>query len=63
MLKKVDKGIWFNTETGHYQVRFTYKNYKTGEKTRPHLVAQIKLDDGTIRYAKDKEEAKLAIAQ
>lgn len=63
MLKKVDKGIWLNTESGHYELRFTYKDLKTGKKTRPHIVAQIKLDDGTIRYAENKDEARLAINQ
>lgn len=63
MLKKIDKGIWFNTKSGHYELRFTYKDLRTGKKTRPHIVAQIKLEDGTIRYAQNKDEAKLAINQ
>ena len=60
MLKKVDKGIWFNTDSGHYELRFTYKDLKTGKKTRPHIVAQIKLEDGSIRHAINKDEARLA---
>ncbi|MBS4760991.1 MAG: tyrosine-type recombinase/integrase [Clostridium sp.] len=63
MLKRVDKGIYFNTDTKNYELRFTFKNPKTGEKSRPHITAKIKLEDGTIRNAKDKEEAKLAMAQ
>lgn len=63
MLKREGRGIFFNSNSGHYELRFTYKDIKTGRKTRPHIVAQIKLDDGTIRYAENKEEAKLAITQ
>ena len=63
MLKREGKGIYFNTESGHYQLRFVYTDTRTGKKTRPHIVAQIRLEDGTIRYAENKEEAKLAIAQ
>lgn len=63
MLKREGKGIYFNTDSGHYELRFTHKNLTTGQKTRPHIVAQIKLEDGTIRYAQTKEEAKLAISQ
>ena len=63
MLKKEGKGIWYNTSSGHYEVRFTYKDIKTGKKTRPHIVAQIKTEEGLIRYAENKEEAKLAIMQ
>jgi len=63
MLRREGKGIFFNTESGHYQLRFVYKDQRTGKKTRPHIVAQIRLEDGTIRYAQNKEEAKLAIAQ
>lgn len=63
MLKKEEKGIWFNTKTGHYQIRFIYKDIKTGKKYRPHIVAQIKTDEGEIRYAQNKDEAKLAIMQ
>lgn len=32
MLKRVDKGIYFNTDTKNYELRFTFKNPKTGTK-------------------------------
>lgn len=63
MLKRVDKGIYFNTDTKNYELRFTFKNPKTGEKSRPHITAKIRLEDGTIRNAQDKVEAKLAMSQ
>lgn len=58
MLKKEGKGIFYNTSSGHYHIKFTFKKYK-----QVNIVAKIKLEDGTIRYAKTKEEAKLAINQ
>lgn len=62
MLKRVSKGIWYNTSTKHFEIRFTFKDPRTGKKTRPHFVAKIKLADGTIRYAQNKEEGQLAIS-
>ena len=58
MLKRVAKGIFYDESSGHYTIKFTYQKYKQIKK-----VAKIKLDDGTIRYAENKEEAKLAISQ
>ena len=58
MLKKQGKGIYYNTVNGHYHIKFTFKKYK-----QVNIVAKIKLEDGSVRYAKDKEEAKLAISQ
>ncbi len=63
MLKRVSKGIWLNTKNGRYELRFTYRNPKTGEKSRPHMTAKIKLEDGTIKYAETKDEAILAVSQ
>lgn len=58
MLKKEGKGIFYNTSSGHYHIKFTFKKYK-----QVNVVAKIKLDSGNIRYAENREEAKLAIAQ
>ena len=58
MLKKEGKGIFYNTSSGHYHIKFTFKKYK-----QINIVAKIKLQDGSIRYAGNKEEAKLAINQ
>lgn len=58
MLKKVAKGIFYDESSGHYTIKFTFQKYKQIKK-----VAKIKLEDGTIRYAENKEEAKLAISQ
>lgn len=58
MLKKEGKGIFFNTSSGHYHIKFTFKKYK-----QVNIVAKIKLESGIIRYAETREEAKLAIAQ
>ena len=58
MLKKEGKGIYYDTSSGHYTIRFTYQKYK-----QIKIVAKIRLEDGTIRYAENKAEAKLAIAQ
>lgn len=58
MLKREGKGIFFNTDSGHYQIKFTFKKYK-----QVNIVAKIKLEDGSVRYAETKEEAKLAISQ
>ena len=58
MLKKEGKGIFYNTSSGHYHIKFTFKKYK-----QVNIVAKIKLPDGCIRYAENKEEAKLAIKQ
>lgn len=63
MLKRVENGIFYNTNNGRYHLRFTYKDFETGKTLRPHIVALIKLDDGSIRYATTKDEAKLAISQ
>lgn len=63
MLKKVEKNIYYNNETGHYQLRFIFRNMKTGVKSRPNIVAKIKLEDGTIRHAENKDEARLAMSQ
>ena len=58
MLKKEGKGIFYNTSSGHYHIKFTFKKYK-----QVNIVAKIKLEDGSVRYAETKEEAKLAINQ
>lgn len=58
MLKKEAKGVFLNTSSGHYHIKFTFKKYK-----QVNIVAKIKLDSGVIKYAENKEEAKLAIAQ
>lgn len=58
MLKKEAKGIFLNTSSGHYHIKFTFKKYK-----QVNIVAKIKTDEGELRYAQNKEEAKLAIMQ
>lgn len=58
MLKKVGKCIFYNTESKHYHIKFTFQKYK-----QINIVAKIKTNDGVIRYAENKEEAKLAINQ
>lgn len=58
MLKKEGKGVFFNTSSGHYQIKFTFQKYK-----QVNIVAKIKLENGEIRLAETKEEAKKAIAQ
>ena len=58
MLKRVEKGIFYNTNNGRYHLKFTIrKGYQI------NCVAKIKLDDGTIRYAETKQEAKTAMMQ
>lgn len=58
MLKREGKGIFLDTSSGHYTIKFTFQKYK-----QIKIVAKIRLNDGTIRYAENKEEAKLAISQ
>lgn len=58
MLKRVDKGIFLNTKNGRYHIKFTIRK---GQQI--NCVAKIKLDDGTIRYAETKQEAKTAMMQ
>lgn len=58
MLKRVDKGIFYNTNNGRYHIKFTIRK---GQQI--NCVAKIKLEDGTIRYAENKQEAKTAIMQ
>lgn len=58
MLKREGKGIFYNTVSEHYHIKFTFQKYK-----QVNIVAKIKIEDGTIRYAENKEEAKKAIAQ
>lgn len=58
MLKKVEKGIFYNTNNGRYHLKFTIRK---GQQI--NCVAKIKLENGTIRYAENKQEAKTAMMQ